>query len=566
MAFYHKYRPQNFNDIKLTQSKVAETLVLSLIKRQIGHAYLFTGTHGTGKTTTARIVAMSVNCAQYESIPELKDFAKEKEFEKAVKNFPVPCNTCDACRAIAAGSFLDVIEMDAASNRGIDEIRDLKDKIRLAPMHAAKKVYIIDEVHMLTTEAFNALLKTLEEPPAHSLFILCTTELHKVPQTIQSRCTKIIFQKPGMTEITTLLQHIADSEKLSVETPALQLLAKAANGAFRDAVKLLEMASVQSTQITAEMVSAMLVGTTRVDSLHIISLMRSGNSKELLQLIKIFDENATHFSELLKTLLADARELLFYKAGVMQISEVDCLAGVSSQDLQSYNAILETGFLSEYIDLLVKALGQQKFTPIPSLPLELLFMKLSGVVMQVAPVAMPKVSAAATVQPKPKVPVTKTTIEREESMIVTPDEVVTVSEELIQVELPSDPPALPSSTIPTVTNEELTIDLMQERWPEVCKLLKKYHASMAVMISKCKPIRLDGKSVILETQNSFNKDMIDSAKNRPVIEQAIYELLGAQVRIKTVLANTKLTQKNVENIQPVTDDDLASMAQEIFGS
>ncbi len=556
MAFYHKYRPQNFNDIKLTQSKVAETLVLSLIKQQIGHAYLFTGTHGTGKTTTARIVAMSVNCAQYETIPELKDFAKEKEFEKAVKNFPVPCNECDACKAVAAGSFLDVIEMDAASNRGIDEIRELKDKIRLAPMHAAKKVYIIDEVHMLTSEAFNALLKTLEEPPAHSLFILCTTELHKVPQTIQSRCTKIVFQKPGISEITTLLKHIANTEKIKIDDSSLHLLAKASSGAFRDAVKLLEMASVQATEVTSEIVNSMLVGSTRVDSLQIIALMRSGNSKELLRLVKLLDENATHFSELLKALLSDARELLFYKAGVISAGEVDCLSGLSSQDLQAYNSILDTGFLSEYIDLLVKAMGQQKFTPIASLPLELLFMKLSGVVMQAAPVV-------GIPQPAP---VPKKSVHIEESTLVETDDVVMVSDSVVQIDEEVVAPSLPSSTIPTVTNEELTIELIQERWPEVCKLLKKYHASMAVMISKCKPIRLDGKSVILETQNSFNKDMIESAKNRPVIEQAIYELLGAQVRIKTVLANTKLTQKNVENIQPVTDDDLASMAQEIFGS
>ncbi|MDQ3099417.1 MAG: DNA polymerase III subunit gamma/tau [bacterium] len=553
MAFYHKYRPQNFNDIKLTQAKVAETLVLSLLKKQLGHAYLFTGTHGTGKTTTARIVAKAVNCARFGKLPEYTGKKSEDIFKECI----VPCDECDACKNITSGSFLDVIEMDAASNRGIDEIRELKDKIRLAPMHANKKVYIIDEVHMLTTEAFNALLKTLEEPPAHSLFILCTTELHKVPQTIQSRCTKIIFQMPGLAEITSLLAYIVKAEKLKADEAALLSLAKASGGAFRDAVKLLEMVSVQTNEITADAVSLMTHGSARIDSLLIITLLRTGNTKELLSQVKVLVQHGTHFNELLKTLLADARDLLFYKAGVSQVSEVSCLSGVSSQELQSYNAILDMGFLSEYIEGLVKALGQQKSTPIPSLPLELVFLKLSGVVMQSAPVT---ISSATTASPT--IPQTKTTIKIEKSEIASVDNVVLVSDEVIEVQ---ETPVLPSSTIATVTDQELTIDLMQERWPEVCKLLKKYHASMSIMMSKCKPIRLDGKSVIIETQNSFNKDMIESSKNRPVIEQAIYELLGAQVRVKTVLANTKLTQKNVENVQSVSDDDLVSVAQELFG-
>ncbi len=548
--------------------------MLSLLKRQVSHAYLFTGTHGTGKTTTARILAKAVNCEKFEKIPEYKDSYKDKEFQKLFESFPVPCNECEACKAITAGSFLDVIEMDAASNRGIDEIRDLKEKIRLAPMHAHKKVYIIDEVHMLTTEAFNALLKTLEEPPAHSLFVLCTTELHKVPQTIQSRCTKVIFQKPGTAEITTLLAHVAQQEKIKIEDAALFALAKNAGGAFRDAVKLLEMASVQFPSITAENVGQMLVGNARVDSMQIISFLRSGNTKELLSLVRSFETNGIHFSELLKTLVTDARDLLLFKVGAIQAGDVACLAGASTQELQTYNTILDAGFLSEYIDALVKAMSQQKSTPIPSLPLELVFMKLSGVsqsaprvtVSQPVPAPAP---VAQTVTVKKAVtsvadpPAEKTTVIIEKSEVVEVDDVVIATDEVIEVQRE---PVLPSSTIPTVTNEELTIDLMQERWPEVVKLLKKYHASMAVMISKCKPIRLDGKQVIIETQNSFNKDMIESAKNRPVIEQAIYELLGAQVRIKTQLANTKLTPKNVENIQPVADEDLVSMAQEIFGA
>lgn len=558
MAFYHKYRPQNFNDIKLTQTKIAESLVMSLFKRQLSHAYLFTGTHGTGKTTTARIVAKAVNCAQYKDLRELPNKTKTDIFKECI----VPCGECDACKHIASGTFLDVIEMDAASNRGIDEIRELKDKIRLAPMNANKKVYIIDEVHMLTSEAFNALLKTLEEPPEHSLFILCTTELHKVPQTIQSRCTKMIFQKPGLTEIVSLLEYIAKQEKISFQEQALVSLARSSGGAFRDAVKLLEMASVQFPEITLEAVSSMTMGTGKVDSVQIITLLRENNIKGLLSMVRVFEQNGTHFYELLKLLLSDARDLLFYKAGVQKVEDIMCLSDKPLEDVNSFISNIDTSFLSEYIDLLVKALAQQKSTPIPSLPLELVFMKLagaissSGVQRTVSKVIEPVNEANIVSVDKSK------SVQPSIAKSVSPD-IVTV--DVVDIENNVRLSEIPSSTISSVTDQEITIELMQERWPEVCKLLKKYHASMAVMISKCKPIRLDGKSVILETQNSFNKDMIESAKNRPVIEQAIYELLGAQVRVKTVLANTKLTPKNVENIQPVSDDDLVSVAQEIFG-
>src|SRR5256885_10890679 len=176
MVFYRKYRPQIIDDL---DSKAIRDTLHSVLKNDPSHAFLFTGPKGLGKTSTARIVAKAVNCT-----------APKKDRKEGIE----PCGTCDQCVSITSGSNVDILEIDAASNRGIDEIRDLKEKIRLAPVLANRKVYIIDEVHMLTTEAFNALLKTLEEPPAHAMFILCTTEPHKVPPTILSRCFHIVFK------------------------------------------------------------------------------------------------------------------------------------------------------------------------------------------------------------------------------------------------------------------------------------------------------------------------------------------------------------------------------------
>lgn len=219
MNFYLKYRPQTIADLDLTF--VRETLTAALGGKSLPHAWLFCGPKGTGKTSAARIVAKAVNCS-----------------EKL--NFPEPCNRCANCQAITRGTAMDVLEIDAASNRGIDDIRDLKDKIKLTPSSLKYKVYIIDEVHMLTKEAFNALLKTLEEPPEHAIFILCTTEPEKLPDTVVSRCLTIRFAKASSEELIRSLKRVAAAEKLKLKDEVFKQIAVAADGSFRDAVMLLE--------------------------------------------------------------------------------------------------------------------------------------------------------------------------------------------------------------------------------------------------------------------------------------------------------------------------------------
>src|SRR3984957_8449045 len=219
MVFYRKYRPQKID--YLDSAAVRDTLH-AVLQNDVSHAFLFTGPKGLGKTSTARIVAKVVNC------------------ERRKKGEVEPCNECDQCVSITNGTNVDVLEIDAASNRGIDEIRELKEKIRLAPVAAKRKVYIIDEVHMLTTEAFNALLKTLEEPPSHAMFILCTTEAHKVPETIVSRCFQIMFKPATEEELVRSFKRIVEGEKLKIDDEVLKYIAGLADRGFRDGVKMLE--------------------------------------------------------------------------------------------------------------------------------------------------------------------------------------------------------------------------------------------------------------------------------------------------------------------------------------
>lgn len=240
MTLYRTYRPQKLAD--LDSVVIRDRLMRLLSSSYTPHALLFSGPKGTGKTSAARIVAKILNCEK---------LAGKKLSGKSQTADIEPCNTCEHCLAISDGRHLDVLEIDAASNRGIDEIRELREKIKLAPVSARFKVYIIDEVHMLTNEAFNALLKTLEEPPVHAVFILATTEPEKLPQTIVSRCIRLTFQKATSDEIIHSLKRVTSGEKVKVDDDVLQILADASEGSFRDATKLLEQVITENA-LTSE--------------------------------------------------------------------------------------------------------------------------------------------------------------------------------------------------------------------------------------------------------------------------------------------------------------------------
>lgn len=352
LVLYRKYRPKSFSEI-IGQEHIIRTLTNALTMGRVAHAYLFAGPRGTGKTTIARLLAKAVNCQD----------SKKAE----------PCNKCLACQEISQGRSLDLIEIDAASNRGIDEIRELREGIRFSPTSLKYKVFVIDECHQLTKEAFNALLKTLEEPPAHAIFILATTEIHKVPQTIISRCQRFDFHKLPLDKIVERLAWIAQQEKVKIEKPALELIALNADGAVRDGESLLgQVMAMEDKKITLKEVQTILgvIDIRAVQSL-VDFLVEKNNGKAIGHINQISSQgyDLIQFS---KSLINYLRKTLILKID----PQLDKLVAAELTKEQKEVMIkqgekLVQADLIKMIHAFVQAGNEIKIADFPQLPLEL---------------------------------------------------------------------------------------------------------------------------------------------------------------------------------------------------
>ena len=351
LVLYRKYRPKDFSEI-VGQTYAVTALQNALKSGRTAHAYLFSGPRGVGKTSIARIVAKAINC-----------------IGKGEK----PCNTCEICKAINEGNFMDLIEIDAASNRGVDEIRALREAVRFTPSRGKYKVYIIDECHMLTKEAFNALLKTLEEPPEHIVFILATTEFDKLPPTIISRTQTYQFTRPSISEISEKLLSIAKAEKVKLDSDAANLIALASEGGLRDAESVLgQIMALEDGHITKKEVEDIL-GMPHRDSIkELFQMISEKNLKTALERVHTLSENAYDFQFVIKMLLRFTRNALLLKIGgeTLRSTEKDLLPE-EIEYLKNAVAMWTEEDLKNSLDILLKALHSMRQSPIPELPLEL---------------------------------------------------------------------------------------------------------------------------------------------------------------------------------------------------
>lgn len=357
LALYRKYRPKKLDDL-IGQEATVEILKNAARAGKIGHAYLFYGPRGTGKTSTARLIAKLLNCE--------KRIADEKFRAQGE-----PCNECSHCKEIESGFSFDVVEIDAASNRGIDEIRNLKDQIQTAPAKGDYKVYIIDEVHMLTPQAFNALLKTLEEPPSHAVFILATTEYEKLPATITSRTQRFVFKKLPKNKIFEKLKTIAEIEKINITDDALEVVAASGDGSLRDAESLLDQLSASPEKIDLEK-AEILTGRTGLKKIsRLAELILQNNAKESLSYIQELNDEGVNITQLTKDLIHYFRKILSLKTNPdLEKFFASELTAEEIEELKKLAALADPDRQIKFLKSLILAYTEIRYSPFPIVPLE----------------------------------------------------------------------------------------------------------------------------------------------------------------------------------------------------
>ena len=363
LVLYRKYRPQNFAEF-IGQEHIIKTITNAISSGQISHAYLFSGPRGSGKTTLARLLAKATNC----------ESRKKNEFE--------PCNECSSCIDVQRSRAVDLIEIDAASHRGIDDIRELRDGIRFVPTKSKYKVFIIDECHQLTPAASNALLKTLEEPPSHAIFILATTEIHKMIPTIISRCQRFDFRKLTIPEIIKKLEIDAQKEKIEIEKASLNLIAQNARGSLRDAESLLDQAIAfcGAREIKAQDVKDLL-GLVEIHEIaNFFDLIIQKQAGKAIKFLSEISDKGLNLQEFIKTFINYSREGLIFKIAPNQNPGYLGLTDEEIRQLQNLIKNIEQDKILEIIQAFLNASNQMRYSPILQLPIELAIIQVCGVV------------------------------------------------------------------------------------------------------------------------------------------------------------------------------------------
>lgn len=523
VSLYRKYRPARFEDI-IGQEHVARTLINAVTHDRVSHAYLFAGPRGTGKTSSAKILAMALNCDAGGGKPTA-----------------TPDGTCPNCEAIRRGSSLDVVEMDAASNRGIDDIRDLRDKVHFAPVEGRMKVYIVDEVHMLTPEAFNALLKTLEEPPAHAVFVLATTEPHKVPATILSRCQRFDFRRPSVAEVVSVLSSIARQEGIEVTESSLTVMARAASGSFRDAIGVLDQLATYSGGTISLQETLDILGIVQHDLLfEIVDLVNEHDTQGALLFVERLNQTGTDYNQFMKDLLGHLRDLYVVKHTVQTLPSI-ALSEEQLDALRSQGNRVSTARTITFVDLIGEALRAVRQGSDARLELELALIKMTafgpGGVSRpggesAAPVST-SVEAAdrairSTAQSTPD-PSLRTSAGIAPSITDESDASVTALLDVQQHN--SQPAAAQTEALGAVVQPD--IEHLRRAWPIVLEAVKKRQAGLFAVLAEGRPENLEGNELVVKfpAGHRFQADQVGRGENPRVIAEALAEITGKELRI-----------------------------------
>ncbi|MEI4529512.1 DNA polymerase III subunit gamma/tau [Priestia megaterium] len=550
-ALYRVYRPQSFNDV-VGQQHIIKTLQNALVQEKFSHAYLFSGPRGTGKTTAAKILAKAVNC------------------EKA----PIaePCNECATCRGITDGSISDVIEIDAASNNGVDEIRDIRDKVKYAPSAVRYKVYIIDEVHMLSIGAFNALLKTLEEPPAHVIFILATTEPHKIPLTIISRCQRFDFKRISPEDIVYRMKEVLGSEELEVSEDALYEIAKASEGGMRDALSLLDQAISYSTEkVSLEDVLSITGAVSQSFIVKIVQAIFNKNIVEALDSVESLIKNGKDPARFVEDLIFYYRDVLLYQASEENAYLLEKAA--VNEEFKELSSKMDSAFIYKVIAELNQTQQEMKWSNHPRVLLE---------------VALVKLAQSSTNQesalPYQDILQKMNQMEAELQQLKEKGIQVDHTAQAVQTEKKQTRQSRNQYKTPVgKVNEVLknasrqNLETIKRSWAQVLDTLKQQNkASHAALLSNSEPVASSDQSFILKFKYEIHCKMASENNNnvRDNLENILYTLIGSKREMVAIPESEwdkvreeflQGQQSDGSSGQPQEEDPVVAEAKKLFG-
>ena len=528
LSLYRKYRPQTFDEI-LGQEHVSRTLANAISEDRVAHAYLFTGPRGTGKTSTARILAKSLNCERGPT--------------------PNPCGKCASCVAIAEGSSLDVIELDAASHSGVDDTRDILAGVALATAGSNKKVYVIDEVHMLSTPSFNALLKTLEEPPSHVIFILATTEAHKVLHTIQSRTQRFDFRPIPTEVLLDHLAHVAKSESIDIDEAALGVVARHAEGSARDALSVLDQLSSMQGQISAPDVERLLGGRTEDAFADLFDAIASGDLGNVFWSVHSMVAEGADVRQLARGALKHARTLLLLRTA----PDAGDLLDVASEDrsvLATQAERFTPAALLRTVDLLAKSLTEMRETPNHRLLFEVALVR------------------AASPETDPSATGLLGRIERIERRLGI-EGAAPAAEPMPVAPEPREEPAPPAPEAP----HEVGFGHIRDAWAATRDELGKKSKRVAAFLNPSRPVSFDGEELVVEVQSEFHSGEMAQDRNRNLLSDALFATLGIKPILRFVAQGAQTpapepearTAADVADAKPVEEaHDPISLVKEGF--
>lgn len=525
-VLYRKYRPTSFDEV-VGQEHIIRTIKNSIKNGKIAHAYLFSGPRGIGKTTIARILAKTVNC---------KD---QKEGN--------PCNKCEVCLSINQNKFLDMVEIDAATHTQVDKMRDIIEKINFAPSVGKYKVYIIDEVHMLSKGAFNALLKTLEEPPKHVIFILATTEIHKIPATIISRCQRFDFHRIKVSEIAACLSDIAKKEGVEVEKGVLDFIAINSNGGLRDSESLFgQILSLETdNKITLAEVQNILSVADISIAVKIINLILDKKYSEAIEYVNEITDGGYDLEQFAGSVVEYARKLMLIKISPnMEEHFSSEMTEEQISQLKEISAKAAMAKIIKIIQVFIKSAQDIKSSLIPQLPLEMAIAQIDVEDGEVLTKAINNSYNDKIAQPIKKI-TEKVSQQVRQSGDFVKKSIISLGKKEEKVEQVEIIEEAGSGNIAEEKGEaenkdgkisdiNISLETIRSEWSEILEEVKPHNHSLTAFLKTCQPIDIKGNEVLVSCQYSFHKDKLQRVENREIVENVIKEILGEKILLKFI--------------------------------